>query len=199
MTPTTGDPRPRDATATRAALLQAARGRFVRLGYDATTTRDVAADAGVNPALIKRYFGSKEGLFKAALAAAPRGLSGAEEFPRDPAALAEALSTQLSADAWPEFGEHPVLMLLRASGNEQVDDLRRRALADISRRVLEASGHLPGTDDERLLRAELVVALGVGVAIVRSAVGLQPLRDATAEDLIGPLREIVDVLLATPR
>lgn len=90
-------------------------------------------------------------------------------------------------------------MLLRVSGDERVDSLRRQALEDFSRQVLEASGTRPAQDDhERLLRAELLVALGVGVAVVRSAVGLQPLRDATSEDLIGPLRDVVDVLLAPP-
>jgi AcrR family transcriptional regulator len=200
----TGEPaggrRRRDAVATRQALLQAARGRFIRLGYDRTTLRDVAADVGVNIALIKRYFESKEGLFKAALAATPRFLGGQDEFPRDRAALAEALSHQLSASAWPEFGEHPVLTLLRVSGDERVDSLRRQALEDFSRRVLEASDPRPAQDDdERLLRAELVVALGVGVAVIRSAVGLQPLSDATSDDLIGPLRDVVEVLLTPPR
>ncbi|MEU7860455.1 TetR family transcriptional regulator [Nonomuraea sp. NPDC049141] len=187
-----GGRRRRDAAATREALLQAARDRFIRLGYDRTTLRDVAADVGVNLALIKRYFDSKEGLFKAALAGTPRFLGGADEFPRDRAALAEALSHQLSAGAWP--GEHPVLLLLRVSGDERVDGLRRQALQDFSRRVLEASSE-GRDDDERLLRAELLVALGVGIAVVRSAVGLQPLGDATADDLIGPLRDVVDSLL----
>jgi len=191
-----GNRRRRDAAATRQALLEAARSRFVRLGYDRTTLRDVAADAGVNLALIKRYFDSKEGLFKAALKSTPRVLGGEGEFPRDSAALAEALSHQLSAGAWPEFGEHPVLMLLRVSGDERVDSLRRQALHDFSRQVLEASGTRQTQDDELLLRAQLVVALGVGVAVVRSAVGLQPLRDATSEDLIGPLRDVLDALLA---
>jgi AcrR family transcriptional regulator len=193
-----GDRRRRDAVATRQALLEAARSRFIRLGYDRTTLRDVAADVGVNLALIKRYFDSKEGLFKAALASTPRFLGGEGEFPRDRAALAEALSHQLSASAWPEFGKHPVLMLLRVSGDERVDSLRRQALQDFSRQVLEASGTRRAQDDERLLRAELVVALGVGVAVIRSAVGLQPLRDATSDDLIGPLRDVVDILLAPP-
>jgi AcrR family transcriptional regulator len=180
---TEGDgPRRRDAAATRQALLEAASSRFTRLGYDRTTLRDVAADVGVNLALIKRYFDSKEG-----------------EFPSGRADLAEALSRQLSAGAWPEFGEHPVLMLLRDSGDERVDALRRKALDEFTRQVLEASGGGPaGEDDERLLRAELLVALGVGVAVVRSAVGLQPLRDATADQLAAPLREIVDALLAPP-
>src|SRR3954470_9711171 len=92
--PAAGEPaggrRRRDAAATRQALLQAAHSRFVRLGYDRTTLRDVAADVGVNLALIKRYFDSKEGLFKAALASTPRFLGREGEFPRDRAALAEA-------------------------------------------------------------------------------------------------------------
>jgi len=184
-------PRRRDAAATRQALLQAARGRFVRLGYERTTLRDVAADAGVNLALIKRYFGSKEGLFKAALAATPRFVGGPGEFPQDLAALAEALSHQLSAGAWPEYGEHPVLMLLRVTGDERVDSLRRQALAGFSRRVLEVSGQA----EEGLLRAQLLVALGVGIAVVRSTVGLQPLTGATSDDLIGPLHDVVDSLL----
>ncbi|MFG3023647.1 TetR/AcrR family transcriptional regulator [Streptomyces sp. NPDC048254] len=188
--------RRRDATATRRALLLAARARFTRLGYDRTTLRDVAADAGVNLALVKRYFGSKEGLFKAALASTPRFLGGEEEFPRGPAALAEALSRQLAAGAWAEFGEHPVLMLLRDSGDEQVAELRRRALEEFGRQVLEASG-APSAPDA-LLRAELLVALGVGVAVVRSAVGLRPLADAAPEDLVGPLRDIVAALLEPP-
>ncbi|MFI7498215.1 TetR/AcrR family transcriptional regulator [Streptomyces sp. NPDC049687] len=190
--------RRRDAAATRQALLGAARGRFTRLGYDRTTLRDVAADAGVNLALIKRYFGSKEGLFKAALATAPRFLGGEGGFPGDPAALAEALSRQLAAGAWAEFGEHPVLMLLRDSGDEQVDDLRRHALEDFSRQVLAASGGRSAPEDEELLRAQLLVALGVGVAVLRSAVGLQPLGGATSDDLLGPLNDIVAGLLTPP-
>jgi AcrR family transcriptional regulator len=166
----------------------------VRLGYDRTTLRDVAADSGVNLALIKRYFDSKEGLFKAALAATPRFVGGPGEFPGDRAALAEALSHQLSAGAWPEHGEHPVLMLLRVSGDERVDSLRRQALADFSRQVLGVAE----PDDNGLLRAQLLVALGVGIAVVRSAVGLQPLADATSADLLGPLSDVVDGLLAPP-
>ncbi|MFF3985129.1 TetR/AcrR family transcriptional regulator [Streptomyces sp. NPDC001797] len=188
--------RRRDAAATRRALLLAARTRFTQLGYDRTTLRDVAADAGVNLALIKRYFGSKEGLFKAALASTPRFLGSDGEFPRDRAALAEALSRQLAAGAWAEFGEHPVLMLLRDSGDEQVAQLRRQALAEFGRQVLEASGGSSAPDAR--LRAELLVALGVGVAVVRSAVGLRPLADATPQDLVGPLRDVVEGLLGPP-
>lgn len=62
-------PRKRDAAATRAAILSAAKAQFARLGFERATLRDISAEAGVDMALIKRYFGGKEGLFVEALKA----------------------------------------------------------------------------------------------------------------------------------
>src|SRR5438093_12163194 len=59
---------------TRGKILAAARSRFGQEGYDGTTIRGIAAGAGVAPALVPHYFGSKEGVFLAAV-----------EFPVDPA------------------------------------------------------------------------------------------------------------------
>ena len=59
-------PRRRSAPATRAAILEAARERFGAQGFDRVRLRDVAADVGVDPAMVIRYFGTKEGLFTAA-------------------------------------------------------------------------------------------------------------------------------------
>jgi AcrR family transcriptional regulator len=56
--------RRRDAVETRARILRAAKLRFSRQGYDQVGVREIAGDAGVNAALVNRYFGSKEGLFK---------------------------------------------------------------------------------------------------------------------------------------
>src|SRR5258706_13311434 len=55
--------RPRDAAATRAAILKSARAAFARSGYEGTGEREIAAGAGVTAILGNRYFGSKEGLF----------------------------------------------------------------------------------------------------------------------------------------
>src|SRR5690606_18542935 len=60
--------RTRNAATTREAILQAARARFTQDGYDHAGLRAIAADAGVDPALICRYFGGKEPLFAAVLA-----------------------------------------------------------------------------------------------------------------------------------
>ena len=58
--------RTRNAQETRADILAAARTRFGADGYERTTLRAVAADVGVDPALVIRYFGSKQDLFAAA-------------------------------------------------------------------------------------------------------------------------------------
>ncbi len=61
-------PRIRDAVRTRAAILSAAQAAFATRGYAQAGVREIAAAASVDPALVRRYFGSKEGLFEAALA-----------------------------------------------------------------------------------------------------------------------------------
>jgi AcrR family transcriptional regulator len=69
-------PRRRNAELTRAAILEAAKVQFAQLGYDRAVLRDIAGTAGVDVALVKRYFGGKEALFVEALKAAflPEGM-----------------------------------------------------------------------------------------------------------------------------
>ena len=59
-------PRPRRSDPTRARILEAAKRRFAQDGYDGTTIRAVAADARIDPSMVMRYYGSKDGLFVAA-------------------------------------------------------------------------------------------------------------------------------------
>lgn len=155
--------RPRNSEATRADLLHAAMRRFTVLGYDRTTTRDVAADAGVNVSLINRYFGSKDGLFAAVMAESSQIL----EETQDPTPLVEAILRDLGKDAWPEFGgEHPLLLLLRGAGDdERVAELRRRSLERV---VTRLAGELEADEDVRL-RAELLIALVAGTLTLRAA------------------------------
>lgn len=80
-------PRKRDAEATAAAILEAAKEQFARKGYDHTVLREIAAKAGADVALIKRYFGGKEALFvealKASFSADPTERWDRQTFPRD--------------------------------------------------------------------------------------------------------------------
>src|SRR5215472_8316173 len=59
-------PKARRGDATRASILTAARERFAADGYERATIRAIAGDAGIDPALVMRYYGNKEGLFAAA-------------------------------------------------------------------------------------------------------------------------------------
>src|SRR3989475_12594940 len=70
---------------TKAAILAAAREHFAAYGYERATIRAIAAAAGIDPAMVMRYFGNKERLFAAAaefdlrlpdLTAGPRGTVG---------------------------------------------------------------------------------------------------------------------------
>ncbi len=61
-------PRPRRSDATRTAILDAARERFAADGYERATIRAIAKDAGIDPSMVMRYYGNKEGLFAAAVA-----------------------------------------------------------------------------------------------------------------------------------
>lgn len=65
--PAAGPIRRRDKAATKQALLEAAMQVFAARGFDAATTREVAAKAGANEQLIQRYFGGKAGLLLAIL------------------------------------------------------------------------------------------------------------------------------------
>jgi AcrR family transcriptional regulator len=105
--------RKRDAQATRAAILEAAKAQFALLGYDCAVLRDIAREAGVDVALVKRYFGGKEALFVEALRTS-FGPDGAREWDRT--TFAHDVATML-ADS-PHVDEartHRFQFLLRAA------------------------------------------------------------------------------------
>lgn len=188
-----GIARTRDAAQTREQLLDAARIRFARDGYTATTVRDIATDVGVNVALINRYFDSKEGLFEACIFRVEEELGdpGATRATLD--GLIQGLLTQV---AGPAGTRAPVqlLLLLRTSGDEKADEVRRRVLRSFAERIARVAGWQPG-DDALLLRAELVMGAAVGWLYLRSGSGLEPLNSATADDLTEPLRDMIRALL----
>ena len=91
----------------RRELLAVARGLFAQQGYEAVSTRTVALAAGVNPAMIHYYFGSKQGLYEAMLADAfaplVERLSAVLASADDPSALSQFLSLYmrtLGANPW---------------------------------------------------------------------------------------------------
>lgn len=190
-------PRRRDADGTRQLLLAAGRRRFAADGYAATTVRNIADDAGVNVALISRYFSSKEGLFEACLTGAADELERSLEQEVTLEQLAGRVVSQLVG---PEPADRPnqLLLLMRTSGDEHAEQIRTRTLQSFAERLAAISGSRPGDLDHerRLIGAQLVVAAGFGISIMRSWTGVEPLASASEADLSGPVHDLLTALLA---
>jgi AcrR family transcriptional regulator len=193
--------RPRDASHTRQQLLEAARKRFAFDGYDATTVRDIATDAGVNVALINRYFESKEGLFKACLTSIGEQLerpasqaSGVDQIARG--MVAQLVSLTADGNPTPLY----LLLLLRRSGDPQAESIRVEIIRSFAERIAAAAGWRQGDDGAALilLRAEVALATTLGVVLLRTASNLEPLASADEAELFEPMRDVVAALLSTP-
>jgi AcrR family transcriptional regulator len=178
--------RPHDADASRRALLDAARGVFDEVGYDRATTREIGERAGVDPALIARYFDSKEGLFIAAIAA---GSAEEEELDFAPPALLGFL-----LERWDERGHNPISRALASPS--LTPEARRQIAAVVDSRVLTglvAELRECGAADPEL-RAELLVALAVGVAMTRANGTLETLAATPREQVLETLGPLLDGL-----
>jgi AcrR family transcriptional regulator len=185
----------RDAEATQQLLLQSARQRFARDGYAATTVREIAADAGVNVALINRYFESKEGLFEKCLSLAADQLARGD---RESATIDDIVRSLVRQVADSPNGEQQLLMLLllRSSGDERADKIRRATLESFSQRIATHAGLSPADNEDHTLRAQIVLATVLGVVLLRSSGGSEPLASASEGELQGPLGDALRVLLS---
>lgn len=185
----------RDAAVTRRALIRAARRRFAVDGYRATTVRQIAADAGVNVALINRYFVSKEGLFEACMTRTSDELN-TQPPARDLADVIENLVAHV-VDAPNRDDPLQLLLLLRSSGDENANLVRRRTLELFTQRLAVRAGWV--SDDPAtapiLLRTQLAIATMLGVVMLRTSASAEPIASAELADLAGPLRDVLRLLL----
>ena len=168
-------PRRRDAEATRAAILEAAKVQFARAGYDRAALRDIAAEAGIDVALIKRYFGGKEALFTEALKASfrPDRLLGwnRTSFARD-------IATQMADGPHEdEARTHAFQFLLRAATSPTTAPLLNVAIQE---RFLGPIREWLG-GDEAPARARALAAIMIGLLVERLIRG---------EPLAGPERGV---------
>jgi AcrR family transcriptional regulator len=154
-------PRRRDAQATRAAILEAAKAQFARLGYDRAALRDIAAEAGADVALIKRYFGGKEALFTEALKASFRS-DRLRDWDR--ATFARDIATTMAGAAPSEEAPtHGFQFLLRAATSPTTAPLLNVAVQE---RFLEPIRAWLGGDDAQA-RARVLAAVFIGCLVER--------------------------------
>jgi AcrR family transcriptional regulator len=178
----------RNAAKTRADLLAAARRRFGTEGYDRTTVRAIAADVGVDAAMVLRYFGSKQELFAAA---ADLNLDLPDLTAVAPERLAGALLARFFA-VWED--DETFLALLRASmTSESVAETLRQVFAAQVEPTLSAV--MPDHPRER---AGLVGAFVIGLATTRYALAAPGLAAMDRDQLTAWAAPVLGQLLTGP-
>ena len=180
-------PRKRDASATADAILAAAREVFTHKGYDGAGTREIAERAQVNVALISRYFGSKEGLFAAAV---PPMMTLDAVLAGEMSGFGARLAANLTHKQI-KTGFDPILALLRAASSPEAVPILRQAL---SRQVhLPLAARLEGPNP--LERAALIGALVVGFDLLTRVLGLQATSGDTSDGMEQSLAKSVQALV----
>ncbi|WBQ05453.1 TetR/AcrR family transcriptional regulator [Kribbella sp. CA-293567] len=183
---TAGDSRPttqtgvpargkRSGDQTRATILTAARERFAADGYERATIRAIAADAAIDPAMVMRYFGTKEKLFAAAAEFDLRlpDLSG---LPREQVGAA---LTNHFLDRWED--DESLKALLRASvTNEVAADRMRQLFAEQLGPMISTLAD-PAT---AATRAGLVATQALGFALCRYVLALPPVAALSREEAV---------------
>jgi AcrR family transcriptional regulator len=167
----------------RQRIVDAARERFTRDGYERATVRAIAADAGVDVAMVYYFFGSKEGLFSAS------ALTGPEHPLHQLAALLDEGPNQVGQRLVRRFVEHwdrggafePFMAVWRSAAIQpQARKVLHDALAGpVAKRVAAEFGV---TDAE--LRVELVASHLAGLAFARYQLRLEPIASTPVEDLV---------------
>ncbi len=165
----------------RDAILEAARALFAQHGFERATIRAVAARAGVDPALVHHYYGSKEQLFETALTLP---IAPSVILPRllqeDPEHVGERI-VRIFLSTWELPANRLVLMAMLRSvaSNEQATALvRRRLMAE----VFGPFASLLDVPDAEL-RVSLVGSQLIGLALMRYVARIRPVASASVDEL----------------
>ncbi|GIH91106.1 TetR family transcriptional regulator [Planobispora siamensis] len=168
---------------TREAILEAALAAFEEKGYTATTIRGVATAAGVDPALVMHFFGSKDGLFDAAIRGPGMPLRRLRDvFEAGPLdGLGERLIRRYLS-IWDDPVAGPRLhavMQAAASSPAAGGILKDFMVAEVLQPLAE---HVTGDDAET--RAVLLASQMIGVAITRYVLRVDPMAALTTDQLV---------------
>jgi AcrR family transcriptional regulator len=183
------------ATDTREQIAAAAQSLFAELGYERTTFRRIAADAGVDPALVVHFYGSKEDLFRKVMEL-PEAISDAlvrvAEVPDEEKGrrFAELIVAALENPA-----TRPVVLgrIRSASSHPEAAALVRETVTRDLSRLTNAI-----TDDRPETRAVLIGAQVVGLALARYIVRVEPLASLPAPEVVDLIAPTFQRYLAEP-
>ena len=174
----------RKSERTRAAILKAAQELFAELGYARTTVRDIAARAAIDPAMVMRYFGSKDALFARATAI---DLKLPDLTRTAPAQFGDTLIRHF-LDIWEGPSSTGTLtILLRTSASDE--DIAAKTRDVFAGQVLPMLARV-ADPAEVATRAGLISTQLLGLALCRYVLKVPPVVAMTPERIIacfGPL------------
>jgi AcrR family transcriptional regulator len=182
--------RRRDAVATRTRLLEAARELFLGQGYSAIGLREVAAKAGVDVTLVRRYFGSKQRLFTEATDVSDntREIRDATDDAVGEHLIARVLNARRDVDA-------PLFALLRSSGDPSVvARLNAQLEAGLTRNLAKRI-----SADRARIRADMVTALLLGIGVQRVLLQKKPMASARDDDIRAVFLEAFEAITKLPQ
>jgi AcrR family transcriptional regulator len=165
----------RSSEQTKATILAAARERFAAAGYAGATIRAIAADAGIDPAMVMRYYGNKDKLFAAA---AEFDLKFPDFSNVDPAHVGMAVVSHF-LDRWE--GDEALIALLRSSTTNEEAAQRMRQIFVAQLKPMAA--RLAPAD--AAVRAGLVATQMLGFALCRYVLRLPPVVKMSRDEIVG--------------
>lgn len=181
----------RSGAATRERIRLAARERFAREGFERTTIRQVAGDAGVDPALVMRYFGSKPQLFAAAAQLDIR-LPPLAEVPRD--RLGMVLARHF-LERWE--ADDTLQAILRAAVTHPEAAARMRDI--FAEQLLPVAREIAADPREAATRAALAASQVLGVAFTRYVLRFPAVADLDHDELVAWIAPTLQRYLAGDR
>ena len=190
--------RRKGAPDTRDAILAAARAAFAEKGFDGASIRAIATGAGVDPALVHHYFGTKERLFLATV-----------NVPADPAEFIPAALVgdvdhigervvRMFLSIWDDPVTGPPLLALIRTGLQHdwsARMLREFLTAQVLRRVI-ARLDVPAA--EAPFRASLTASQMLGLGLARYLLKVEPLASADVETVIALVAPTIQRYLTAP-
>ncbi|MFD3331694.1 TetR family transcriptional regulator [Streptomyces sp. NPDC058700] len=166
----------------RERILEAARAQFAERGYDKASVRGIAKAAGVDPALVHHYFGTKDEVFAAAVEVSfepatvvPAIVSGPRET------IGERLA-RFFIGVWENPASRaPLLAIVRSALTHEAAAKVLRTF--VLRRLLERIADELDVPDPKF-RAELAASHMIGIAIMRYVIRVEPLATADPEEIV---------------
>jgi AcrR family transcriptional regulator len=175
--------------AARDAVLSAARRAFAAHGFERTTVRAIAADAGVDPSMVIRYYGSKDDLFRAATEidlALP-------DLSRVPAAERGTVLARRFVELWDDPATGEVLTVLLRSAPTSAgaaERIRDTFAGQVLVMVREAGSR------DVAARAAALGSFMLGSALSRYVLGLPPLATAAPDEVVTIMAPVIGAILA---